>query len=266
MHSNWVHSCAVLCFVSAVIALDLTALLGDDGVNINGISAGEQSGYSLSWLGDVNGDGNDDFIIGAPAYSSSRGRAFVVFGSPSLRQTNGAVTFDNLNGFYIEGKATGDGFATSVSAAGDVNNDGFADFIVGAPLADGLNNGRSDSGEAYLIFGHKTIGSSGSVLLSDSNVVIVYGAAANNKFGTAVSGAGDVNGDSIDDFIGCAPGAGGSLRGQCYLIYGSSTVGASGVIDLASSLSGIGVTITGASGDRSDHCARPCRGPAGSPP
>jgi VCBS repeat-containing protein len=126
---------------------------GIGGFVINGVSAFDQSGFSVSAAGDVNGDGLDDLIIGAyldDPNGSNSGASFVVFG-----KTNGAAvqlsTIEaGIGGFVINGVSAGDVSGASVSAAGDVNGDGFDDLIVGAPNDD-PNGGNS--GASFVVFG-----------------------------------------------------------------------------------------------------------------
>ena len=101
-----------------------------------------------------------------------------------------AQTFTHVPLFTFDGDSLGDQFGSSVSGAGDVDGDGFADVIVGAVLDD--NNGES-SGSARVFSG-----------VDGSVVYNLNGDSANDFFGNSVSGAGDVNGDGFDDLIvGC---------------------------------------------------------------
>ncbi|MEM7515757.1 MAG: FG-GAP-like repeat-containing protein, partial [Planctomycetota bacterium] len=140
----------------------------------------DEFGASVSGAGDVNNDGTDDVIVGAPFVDNSgnlgAGMARVFSG------TNGSPLYT----FF--GLETGDQFGDSVSGAGDVNNDGFDDVIVGAEFHD--NMGASDTGMARVYSG-----ANGSVLYT------VFGSSANDLLGIAVSDAGDVNNDGFDDFI-----------------------------------------------------------------
>ena len=103
--------------------------------------------------GDVNGDGFDDIIVGAPLGDdggTDAGEAYVIFGKAGGFANIDLATLAPADGFIIQGDAAGDEAGTSVSSAGDINGDGFDDLIVGAPFGD---DGGDDAGEAYVIFG-----------------------------------------------------------------------------------------------------------------
>lgn len=122
--------------------------LSSGGFRIDGIDANDESGYSFSGAGDVNGDGLADLIIGAwradPGKRSNAGESYVVFGKADVS----TVDLANLEsgGFRINGIDEGDVMGRSVSGAGDVNGDGLADLIIGASGAD------SYTGESYVVF------------------------------------------------------------------------------------------------------------------
>ncbi len=142
---------------------------------LNGDSASDNFGGSVSGAGDVNNDGYADFIIGAQGYNGGAGAARVYSGA------TGAIIH------VFNGDAASDHFGTSVSGAGDVNNDGYDDLIAGANLDD--DNG-SACGMARVFSG-----ATGAILYT------FYGDSAFDNFGESVSGAGDVNNDGFDDVI-----------------------------------------------------------------
>ena len=225
--------------------LDLGALDGSNGFILNGIDANDQSGRSVSSAGDVNGDGYDDLIIGAPfadPNGDSSGETYVVYGGASAPGTNGVLDLSDLdgtNGFILTGIDARDYSGQSVSSAGDVNGDGYDDLIIGARYAD--PNGDSGAGETYIIYGGASAPGTGGVLdlstLDGTNGFILNGINASDRSGFSVSSAGDVNGDGYDDLIIGADQAnpGGDNRvGETYLVYGGANApGEDGVLDLS---------------------------------
>ncbi|MBX7041685.1 MAG: FG-GAP-like repeat-containing protein [Ignavibacteria bacterium] len=178
-------------------------------VILTGLTAGDQFGYSVSSAGDVNGDGYSDVIVGAnlnDGGASNAGRAYIYFGGSSM---------NNVADIILTGAAASDNFGTSVSAAGDVNGDGFSDVIVGANLNDA---GGTSAGRAYIFLGGSSMNNVADVILT--------GVAASDNFGFSVSTAGDVNGDGYSDVIAGATGndAGGTNAGRAYIYFGGSTM------------------------------------------
>ncbi|HED52861.1 MAG TPA: hypothetical protein ENJ00_01495 [Phycisphaerales bacterium] len=227
-------------------SLELSALDGTNGFVLNGTDAYDNSALSVSCAGDFDGDGLDDLIIGAPGGdpngSSAAGESFIVFGR--MTPFNASMELSSLNGttgFVINGVDASDNSGGSVSAAGDVNGDGFSDVIIGAPLAD--PNGVDRAGESYVVFGGPGVGAGGSFELSSlngTNGFVINGINAVDFSGESVSGAGDVNGDGLDDvIIGSfrADPYGNTYAGESYVVFGSST-GFPASLDL-SSLNGI---------------------------
>ncbi|MBF0099021.1 MAG: FG-GAP repeat protein, partial [Magnetococcales bacterium] len=141
---------------------------------------------------------------------------------------------DGTTGFRLDGQAAGDFAGRSVSSAGDVNGDGFADVIIGARDAD--PNGLAGAGSSYVLFGRSS-GFTSPLDLSSLNGATGFrldGNAAGDSFGIAVSLAGDVNGDGFSDLIVGAHTAdpNGSSSGAAYVIFGRAT-GFSSVLSVA---------------------------------
>ena len=209
---------------------DLSSLNGSNGFVINGISAYDSSGRSVSSAGDVNGDGFDDLIIGAsgadPNGQSNAGASYVVFGQAGgFSATLNLSQLDSSNGFVINGISAGDGSQISVSSAGDVNGDGFKDLIIGAFYAD--PNGQRDAGVSYVVFGSAE-GFDPTLNLSEldgSNGFVMNGVNAGDTLGFSVSSAGDFNGDGFDDIIIGAHYAdpnGEIGAGSTYVVFGKA--------------------------------------------
>ncbi len=204
--------------------IDLSSL-GDQGFIIQGVQAGDNTGWSVSGAGDVNGDGINDLIVGAPYGNDgdvAAGEAYVIFGKAGATRSN--IDFSSLGdqGFIVQGNQAGANAGSSVSAAGDFNHDGIDDLIVGTYAG---NGGGDYSGEAYVIFG-KAGATRGNIDLSslgDEGVVII-GDQPEDNAGRSVSAAGDVNADGVDDLIIGAPNGDGSAVnvGKAYIIFGGT--------------------------------------------
>lgn len=180
-------------------------------------SAGGSVGISVSGAGDINKDGFDDVIIGAPIDNYSAGKSYVVFGSSNHSDINLANLLPN-QGFSIAGFGNSK-CGTSVSRAGDINGDGIGDIIVGAYVF-----GSDKLGTSYVIFGNKTgfTNIEASTDLSVNGIGFSITANASwDEAGYSVSGAGDFNKDGYDDIIIGAP-QGSKYPGVSYLIFGSN--------------------------------------------
>jgi VCBS repeat-containing protein len=233
-------------------SFDLASLDGSNGFAINGIDAFDNSGFSVSSAGDLNGDGLADLIIGAPGGDPSgaaSGESYVVFGRAGGFAANlDLASLNGATGFRIDGVGSGDESGFAVSAAGDVNGDGFEDLLIGAYRADA--DGKLVAGESYVVFG-KASGFGASLDLANlngANGFRIDGIAVGDQSGFSVAAAGDVNGDGIDDLVIGAPEA-GSGAGAAYVLLGK-TSGFGSSLDLASLDGTNGFALTGiATGD-----------------
>ncbi|MEC7948894.1 MAG: integrin alpha, partial [Myxococcota bacterium] len=189
-------------------------------VKVTGESAGDQAGWSISPAGDTDGDGLADALVGAPyehAGGVYRGGAYVIRGGSS-----GTFGLDEADAKRT-GVTAGDQAGFAVGGGGDVNGDGYADVLVGAPEED---TGGSGAGAAYLLMGPV----SGEASLSTAHATFV-GEDNDDMAGSAVAFVGDMDGDgSVDLAIGARlDDVAGSDAGAVYLVLSPS----SGTLDLA---------------------------------
>ncbi|MFH0818733.1 MAG: MopE-related protein, partial [Patescibacteria group bacterium] len=181
-----------------------------------GDSADDNAGKAISGAGDVDSDGYEDFLVGVKYNDHSctnGGAVYLIYGASSkITGVHSLTDYAELNGVEISDYA-----GTAVSGAGDVDSDGYSDFLVGAS---GNDAGGSSAGVVYLIYGS-------SIRLTGSHLLSAYtkltGEAENNFAGTSLSSIGDADSDGYDDFLVGAEGnsSGGSGAGAVYLIYGS---------------------------------------------
>jgi FG-GAP repeat len=151
---------------------------------VDGLEANAQFGYSVAGAGDVNSDGYDDIIIGAPGWRTGadpEGRAFLYLGSPAGLQA--------AAGWTASSSQAHGAFGCCVAAAGDVNGDGYADVIVGAYA---FSDGENEEGAAFVYLGSSAGLAEESSWMAQSN-------QARAHFGTAVAGIGDINRDGFAD-------------------------------------------------------------------
>ncbi len=186
--------------------IDLSTLDGTNGFRLDGPSAGDNAGQSVSGIGDFNGDGYDDLVVGAYK-GGTGGETYVVFGGPSVGST-GSIDLDvsqltTSQGFRLDGAASGDYAGRAVSAAGDVNGDGFDDVLVGAPHADPSSN--SNSGQAFVFYGGNFTGavthqgtSSAETLTGTSSANVMVGGGGGDAL-VGNGGADVMRGGSGDD-------------------------------------------------------------------
>ncbi|MGE3167206.1 MAG: FG-GAP-like repeat-containing protein, partial [Planctomycetota bacterium] len=193
-------------------------------------------GRSVSYAGDVNGDGYGDVIVGVGGYDGvqlNAGRALVYLGSPAGLPTTPAWTAELGQALSF--------FGNRVSGAGDVNGDGFDDVIVGAL---GYDNGEVDEGGAFVYLGSPSGLSPTPSWTAESNQAASF-------FGISVAGAGDVNGDGYDDVIVGAHGYdNGEVDEGAAFVYLGSPAGLaptpSWTVESNQAASSFGISVAGA--------------------
>ena len=172
---------------------------------------GDAAGYSVDFI-DYNGDGDDELLIGAPLADSEAGAVYVAEGD----ETTFFVALGDAMVTYT-GESSDDRAGWSVANAGDVNDDGYEDVIIGAYSND---DGGNNSGSAYLILGPRSI--TGSVVDLDDADAQITGASNGDGAGYDVASAGDLNGDDYDDLLIGAwkNDEGGTNAGATFVLYG----------------------------------------------
>ncbi len=210
-------------------SLELTALDGTSGFRLDGVAAGDNSGYRVAGAGDINGDGFDEVLIGAyqadPGGKTKAGQSYVLFGhAGAFSATVALSSLNGANGFRIDGIDPLDASGAAVDGVGDINGDGFDDLLIGAYRA---SDGPVDStGESYVLFGKSSAYSAAISLasLNGTNGFRLDGFATFGWSGYSTSAAGDVNGDGFDDFLIGAPRS-NSQSGEVFVIFGRDFTG-----------------------------------------
>jgi hypothetical protein len=256
-------------------------LSADQGVVISGISGSDYRvgfsgsdnlGWSISSVDDIDGDGLDEVLIGAPFADPlgivDAGAAYLIYGRTIVesggtidlndmfgqltRDSSGALDTTGLNpndGLIIIGDSTDDRTGKALSSAGDVDGDGITDLLIGVYWG-GDRTGVTNSGEAHLIYGSQIAGRA-AISIGDVTPdlgVVISGADDGDHLGTAVADLGDLNGDGYDDILLAAHLAdpnGINRAGESYFISGRALVESGGSLDVAALTLDQGVVIEG---------------------
>jgi hypothetical protein len=231
-------------------------------ISILGAQSGDMAGTEV-FVADFNGDGYDDLLLGAQNNDGADGNrrnagaAYVILGSKRFNQIE-TVDLANLpsNVFAFFGASPQDRFGLWVDG-GDFDGDGFADMLIGANQADGLNNSRINAGEAWIVFGGVALGEmydqTVDMSAAPTTSTRIIGVDYDDLFGSTTLGA-DVDGDGYDDALvsaalwresagvgGLELGGGDGMdnsrynSGETFIIYGHRQLRGS-VIDLAEEL------------------------------
>ena len=209
--------------------LNLSAIAaGSGGFVINGSSANAYLGRSVSGIGDVNGDGLADVLVGEPANSLNQyGAAYVIYGSTNSSSPINVSNLAASQGFKISGDATVSYIGNTVSSAGDFNGDGFDDFLTSGTII----LGRASQGNINLA--------------SATNVFKINGISSS---GISPTSFGDFNGDGLDDLVLGMP-----TSGKTYVVFGKTDSNAI-TLDASKNFSNasMGLVINGAAATAGD--------------
>jgi VCBS repeat-containing protein len=218
---------------------------------IDGIAAGDRAGAAVGGIADLNGDARGDILIGAPGSERGTavdaGAAYVIWGMASGSVDLGDPFSGGGKGFVMKGQAAGDSAGTTIQAISDLNGDGKADILVGAP---GQDAGGANAGAVYVVFGKSTssIVNLSSVATGTGGFRIV-GDSAGDMAGSAIGSVGDLNGDGKAEILvgTTASQIGGTDSGAVYVVFGKSSTTA---VDLTNVAAGTGgFVIRGVTGD-----------------
>ena len=167
----------------------------------------DEFGTAVAIAGDMNGDGHADLAVGSPGVDTlgvDRGRVFVYYGGPSM---------DAQPDIVFTGLTPGIALGTTVAGGGDVNGDGYADLMAGAPFNSAAG---AYAGRVYVFFGGPRITAAPDIVLSGEN--------AGDLFGSSIALVGDIDGDGRSEIVVGAPynDAGGEDAGRVYIYRGTT--------------------------------------------
>ena len=205
--------------------LDVADLDGSNGFRFSSAAT------DIKRAGDVNGDGIADFVVGnanaSPNGLLGAGVSYVIFGRAAGQAFDAELepsSLNGVNGFAIVGISAQDRTGRYVSGAGDFNNDGFDDLLIGAPNQ--TVDGKAEAGAAYLILGGNNFPAVISLAdINGQNGLVFNGSDTQHFAGAAVAAIGDLNHDGIADIAIGAPSKGpfgipSDFPGEAYVLFG----------------------------------------------
>jgi hypothetical protein len=191
---------AYVVFGSSTLSGAVDLAQGEEDVTILGADADDALGFSAA-SGDVNGDGIDDIMLvaqradGVGNTRDQAGEAYIIFGSGDLA---GTIDFARQEqDVTVVGADTGDLVSSCVGGT-DLNGDKVGDLLLSTSFANGPPNGRTLSGEAYIIYGSPALPA--MIDLGGQQDVTIFGAEPDDRLGSSLS-TGDLNGDGIQEII-----------------------------------------------------------------
>ena len=222
-------------------ALTEENLDGSNGVILDGSPmrpSDSQTGYAVSSGGDVNHDGFDDVLIGAPSGNDTTGLSFVVPGRSSSSDFSESIVLELEAGVVVGGSNAFSRSGKTLSLAGDVNGDGIDDILVGAP------NASYSTGEGHVLFGSDTLFTEGTTNYSSfqpgarSGILNLNGGSVGQLAAGSLWSGTDINGDGIDDLL-----LGSPYGSELYAVFGQKWLGDDGNLKLPKLANDQGVVV-----------------------
>jgi hypothetical protein len=220
----WLALMVTGCSVSYSTDVDDEQKISDESGNFNGsLDESDQFGYAVANIGDLEVDGVTDLAVGAPFDDDNgvdRGAVWILFmDSDGEVDTHQKISDDE--GDFSGDLDDEDQFGSAIAPLGDLNNDGFLDIAVGAPLDD---DGGTDRGAVWILFlnGDGTVQSEQKI--SDDDGEFDGDLDDNDEFGHALANIGDLNGDGVTDLAVGVPNDddGGVDRGAVWILFMNS--------------------------------------------
>ncbi|MCH9680965.1 MAG: cadherin-like domain-containing protein, partial [Deltaproteobacteria bacterium] len=212
-------------------ALGAIENIGSIAVRFDGIAAGDRAGIAVAGAGDFDGDGIDDFVVGASQPQVvvggteqdpilAEGEAYLVRGRSDFAVQQ-VRSLDEAE-LHLHGHQSGGSAGAAVAGIGDLDGDGLDDIAIGAPYVD--RNTSENAGEVHVVFGHA---SPAGVRALNTADVRIRGTQPWFRIGDALSGIGDFDGDGRADFVigASRDDSGGGDAGAAYLVMGASEFG-----------------------------------------